>query len=102
MARSPYPKCIVKGCRKRAKRWDGGECGYVFKDYKSQPACVIWLCADHDPHHKSFDLPDTLEGAIRDLVYLREQLQKEFRRAFKAEDKLAREKLVRWAPKEFK
>lgn len=97
MAKSPYPKCSVDGCRRRAKRWDGGYYNYVTEGRTIRPGNIGWRCTTHDPNHKSFDLPDTLEGAIRDIVILRERLQEEFHRAFKAEEKLGR-----WAPRELK
>lgn len=79
--KSPYPKCIVQGCRRKASRWDGGALGWVVdKDLKRlKPGYVVWVCEEHDDGHNYFDLPDTFEDAIEEIVHLREQLQKLFK-----------------------
>lgn len=80
--KSPYPKCI--GCGRKATRWDGGLCGYVSdsKTGKLSPGYIVWLCTRCDKYHKHFDLPDTLPGAIAEIVALREALQKMFVKNF--------------------
>ena len=87
--KSPYPKCIR--CGRKATRWDGGQCGVVLgmldkgngvKQVVHKPSYVVWLCTKCDSGHSHFDLPDTLDSAIAEIVRLREQLQKEFAKGF--------------------
>lgn len=81
--KSPYPKCFI--CGKKATRWDGGICALTLSPKGPKPAPIGWACEKHDPHHKAFDLPADLPGAIAELVILRELLQEMFERAVKAE-----------------
>ncbi len=75
MTRDVRPKCMIRGCRNRATRWDGGIFSVDLKDGIYTPNPIVWLCTEHDPHHKHFDLPQTLPSAIRDLKALRETFQ---------------------------
>ena len=88
--KSPYPKCIY--CKKRkATRWDGGQCGTVLesidkgngvKQARMRPGYIVWVCTKCDKGHNHFDLPDTLDDAIAEIVALRERVQEEFVKSF--------------------
>lgn len=89
--KSPYPLCIY--CKKRkATRWDGGQCGTVIstvelpggvKKVQAKPGYIVWICTKCDKGHNHFDLPDTLDDAIAEIVALRERVQEEFAKTFK-------------------
>lgn len=86
-----YPICV--SCKEKpATKWDGGVCGAVCKDDGMVPGVIMYLCDDCDPGNNYFTIPTDLEGAIGDLICLRETLQKMFARALKAEMTLLRKK----------
>lgn len=84
--KSPFPKCI--SCGRKATRWDGGSLGHVVDSKQNpirmRPGYIEWLCTKCDPHHKYFDLPDTLPDAIAEIVCLREKLQELFVQTYDA------------------
>lgn len=95
MSKDHRPKCTVPGCRRRAYRWDGGIIKYTVKEGDVQPCPIHWVCKQHDPYHKSFDLPETFSAALQDLVSLREDLQLHVRERLLEENDL-RTELDRW------
>lgn len=66
------PKCNL--CDKTATRWDGGGFSIIVKKGVVKVAPPTWLCNEHDPYHKSFDFPQTLEDALEVIVELRQKL----------------------------
>lgn len=93
MTRDVRPKCMIRGCRKRATRWDGGFFSVSLKeDGAYTPNPIVWLCAEHDPHHKHFDLPQTLPSAIRDLKALRATFQEYVKKTYFVDQKKLRVK----------
>lgn len=73
----PLPTCIY--CKERlAVRWDGGQLQWVCTPTGTEPGYVVWTCAECDKGHNYFDLPETLEDALLEIVELRTKLQKLF------------------------
>ena len=93
MTRDVRPKCMIRGCRNRATRWDGGIFSVDLKDGIYTPNPIVWLCTEHDPHHKHFDLPQTLPSAIRDLKALRETFQAYVKKTYSADHSVDQQKM---------
>jgi hypothetical protein len=65
------------------------------KTAKMRPGPTVWLCEKHDPHHKHYDLPHDLSGAIADIVALREEVQRLFEKTYDSATELRAEN-ARW------